>query len=199
MRCLHPLLILLMPMCFGLGACSTLGGFFGDTQGAAYTAQQPTAPQRAIVYLYRPRSTWADQELEAPGLFVNNQLQGSLPSNGYLAFEIDPAHYQIELRRPLLGSYWTWLADSSFDFVSIAKLTLVSEAGSRYFFRYDELNPPPGKSPVPAVGDGPVQQVPAAVAETEIIHTRQLQPLRAVTPTAHEPDFWSEPARYLGL
>ncbi|WP_339511215.1 DUF2846 domain-containing protein [Pseudomonas sp. RL_15y_Pfl2_60] len=197
MRCLP---ILFMPICFGLGACSsTLGGFFADTQGPAFTAQQATAPERAIVYLYRPKSAWADQELEAPGVFVNDQLQGSLPSNGYLAFETDPAHFQLELRRPLLGSYWTWLAGGSFDFVSIAKFTLTSEAGSRYFFRYDELNPPPGKSPEPAIGDGPVQQVSAEVALTEIIHTRQLQPLRTITPTAPEPDFWSESVRYLGF
>ncbi|WP_213952567.1 DUF2846 domain-containing protein, partial [Escherichia coli] len=49
--------------------------------------------------LYRPRSQWADEELEAPGIFLNNELIGSLPSNGYLAFEFETGSYKLEMRR----------------------------------------------------------------------------------------------------
>lgn len=177
MRTAHRLLILLSLMPLGLTACSTLGGFFGETQGPVFTAQQPVGTSRVIVYIYRPKSDWADQELEAPGLFLNNQFKGSLPSNGYLVFEFDPARYKIELRRPLFGGYWTWFADGPLDFVRIASFSLDTEVGRSYFFRYDELNPPPGVSASPMIGDGPLQLVSASVAQPEIAYARKVQPL----------------------
>lgn len=206
MRCPHCLLIVFMPLSFGLTACSTLGAFFGETQGPEFVAEQPADSERVIAYIYRPRSEWADQELEAPGLFLNNQLTGSLPSNGYLAFEFDPAHYKIEFRRPLLGSYWTWFADGPLDFVRIASFSLDSEPGQVYFFRYDELNPPPGVSEGPAIGDGPLQLVSASVAQAEIVHARQVQPLRKIDAEVEQErpqrNFWrsvGESLQHIGI
>ena len=87
-----------------LSGCSTPGAFFGATQGESFRPHQLSDDKHALVYLYRPQSDWADQELEAPALFLNNQLIGSLPSNGYLVLEFDVASYQLEMRRPLFGS-----------------------------------------------------------------------------------------------
>lgn len=206
MRCPYCLLNLILPIGFGLAGCSTLGAFFADTQGPAFIAQQPENAQQVIAYIYRPKSDWADQELEAPGVFLNNQLKGSLPSNGYLAFEFDPARYKIELRRPLFGSYWTWFADGPLDFVRIASFSLDSEAGNHYFFRYDELNPPPGVSEAPAMGDGPLQRVPASVAQSEILYTRQIQPLLKIDAEVPEErpqrSFWrsvGESLQHIGI
>lgn len=133
-----------------LVGCSTPGAFFGAVDGPAFVAHPSADASHATVYLYRPRSQWADEELEAPGIFLNNELIGSLPSNGYLAFEFETGSYKLEMRRPLAGSFWTLFADGPMDFTRIASFMLEARAGSVYYLRYDELNPPP-KSEHPAV------------------------------------------------
>lgn len=126
-----------------LTACSTPGAFFGATEGPLFQSRSLSDENRVLLYLYRPQSSWADQELEAPGLFINNQLFSGLPSGGYLVMELDTASYQLEIRRPLLGSYWTLAAESPMDFTRVASFALDAEAGATYYLRYDELSPPP--------------------------------------------------------
>jgi hypothetical protein len=163
-------LLWLLPIVL-LAACSTPGAFFGATQGEAFAPHRLSDENHALVYLYRPRNDWADQELEAPGLFLDNRLIGSLPSNGYLVLEFDAANYKLEMRRPLAGSFWTLLADGPFDFTLIASFTLDAAVGATYYLRYDEDGPPPsGVVPGGAgEGEGPLQLVSAELAQTELI------------------------------
>ena len=140
-----------------LVGCSTPGAFFGVVDGPAFVAHPSADASHATVYLYRPRSQWADEELEAPGIFLNNELIGSLPSNGYLAFEFETGSYKLEMRRPLAGSFWTLFADGPMDFTRIASFMLEARAGSVYYLRYDELNPPPKSEHPAGEGDGPLQ------------------------------------------
>ena len=122
MRRYQLLLVLLLTGC--LSACSTPGAFFGATEGPLFKPRSLSDENRVLVYLYRPQSSWADQELEAPGLFINNQLFSGLPSGGYLVMELDTASYQLEIRRPLFGCYWTLLAESPMDFTRVASFAL---------------------------------------------------------------------------
>lgn len=177
MRCLPWLAVLLSALLCG---CSTPGAFFGATEGAAFREHVLSAEDHALVYLYRPQSDWADQELEAPALFLNNQLIGSLPSNGYLVLEFDIASYQLEMRRPLFGTHWTFFADGPLDFTLISSFALNAEAGGIYYLRYDELNPPPASDPAASQGDGPLQLVSKDVAATEITATREVQPFERI-------------------
>lgn len=177
MRCL-PLFALLLSVV--LSGCSTAGAFFGATQGEVFREHRLSDDNHALVYLYRPQSDWADQELEAPGLFLNNQLIGNLPSNGYLVLEFDIASYQLEMRRPLFGSYWTLLADGPLDFTRIASFALDAEADGVYYLRYDELNPPPGSDGAANEGDGPLQLVSARLAQAEIGATHEVQPFERI-------------------
>ncbi|MBU3056620.1 DUF2846 domain-containing protein [Pseudomonas indica] len=172
-------LLFVLPLLTVLAGCSTPGAFFGETDGPAFQAHTPSDGQHALVYLYRPRSDWADQELEAPGLFINNNLIGSLPSNGYLVLEFEAAGYQLEMRRPLFGSFWTLFADGPLDFTRIASFSLETEAGSAYYLRYDELNPPPANGK-PNQGDGPLQLVSESLALSELAATRQVQPFEQI-------------------
>jgi hypothetical protein len=158
-----------------LSGCSTPGAFFGETAGTLFRQHPLSDGNHALVYLYRPQSDWADQELEAPALFLNNARIGSLPSNGYLVLEFDIARYQLEMRRPLFGTYWTFFADGPLDFTLISSFTLDAEAGATYYLRYDELNPPPVNEQAPSQGDGPLQLVSADVAQQEIASTREVQ------------------------
>jgi len=172
-------LLLVLSLLASLAGCSTPGAFFGASAGPPFEAQPLSDQEHALVYLYRPQSDWADQELEAPGLFLNNQLIGSLPSNGYLVLEFETASYQLEMRRPLFGSYWTLLAESPLDFTLIASFALDAEAGGVYYLRYDELNPPP-QNATPNEGDGPLQLVSARLALGEIGATRRVQPFERI-------------------
>ncbi|WP_017940027.1 DUF2846 domain-containing protein [Zestomonas thermotolerans] len=176
-----------------LAGCSTPGGFFGSLDGPVFQAHARSDAGHALVYVYRPQSRWADQELEAPGLFLDGRLVGALPSNGYLALELDGASYHVEMRRPLLGSYWTLFADGLFDFTRITAFTLETEAGGTYYLRYDELNPPP-QNGQPSIAEGPLQLVSAQLGEREIAATRQVRPPQHLPPSrpkAEQPSFWS--------
>ena len=177
MRSLPWLIVLLSVV---LSGCSSPGAFFGATQGEAFRPHPLTDDNHARVYLYRPQSAWADQELEAPALFLNNARIGSLPSKAYMVFEFDTARYQLEMRRPLLGTYWTLFADGPLDFTLISSFTLDAEAGGTYYLRYDELNPPPVNEQAPAQGDGPLQLVSQEVAHQEIATTREIQPVERI-------------------
>ncbi|WP_137887894.1 DUF2846 domain-containing protein [Pseudomonas sp. 2FE] len=173
----HLFVLLLLAV---LAGCSTPGAFFGASAGAAFSKHAASDENHALVYLYRPQSDWADQELEAPGLFLNHQLIGSLPSNGYLLLEFETASYQLEMRRPLLGSYWTLLADGPLDFTRIASFALDAQAGGVYYLRYDELNPPPTSKGAPSTGDGPLQLVADGLAQEEIGVTHEVQPFAQI-------------------
>lgn len=188
-RLLLPLLAVL------LVGCSTPGAFFGDLDGDAFAPHVLSDENHALVYLYRPRNDWADQELEAPALFLDNRLIGSLPSNGYLVLEFDAASYKLEMRRPLAGSFWTLLADGPLDFTLIASFTLDAAVGSTYYLRYDEDGPPPQGSVLDGSGDGPLQLVAAALADTELSATRQVQPVTRIAASVEDPErpqrgFW---------
>lgn len=174
----YPLLLLLLASL--LSGCSSPGAFFGASDGALFKPRKLSDDNHVLVYLYRPQNAWADQELEAPGLFINNQLSGSLPSNGYLALEFEVASYQLEMRRPLLGSYWTLLAEGPMDFTRIASFALDAEAGATYYLRYDETNPPPHDETLSASGDGPLQLVSAKVALAELGATHRVQELAKI-------------------
>lgn len=187
-------LLCLLPVVL-LAACSTPGAFFGATDGEAFAPHVLSDENHALVYLYRPRNDWADQELEAPGLFLDNQLIGSLPSNGYLVLEFEAANYKLEMRRPLAGSFWTLLADGPLDFTLISSFTLDAAVGGIYYLRYDEDGPPPMGSALEGGGEGPLQLVSAELAQTELATTRQVQPLAHVAASREDPErpqrgFW---------
>lgn len=187
-------LLLSLPVVL-LAGCSTPGAFFGELDGEAFAPQRLSDENHALVYLYRPRSDWADQELEAPGLFLDNRLVGSLPSNGYLVLEFDAASYKLEMRRPLAGSFWTLLADGPLDFTLITSFTLDAAVGATYYLRYDEDGPPPSDNGLESAGEGPLQRVSAELAESELGATRQVQPPVQIAASQEDPErpqrgFW---------
>jgi hypothetical protein len=175
-RYLHTVAPLSLLLLAGLlAACSSPGAFFGASDGPAFTPRHLSDDNHVLVYLYRPQSQWADDELEAPGLFINNHLSGALPSNGYRVMELEAASYQLEMRRPLMGSYWTLLAEGPMDFTRIASFALDAEVGETYYLRYDEINPPALDGQFATTGDGPLQMVSAKVALPELAATHETQ------------------------
>lgn len=157
-----------------LAGCSSPGAFFGALDGPPFSAQ-PNDPQRATVYIYRPQNQWSDEELEAPGLFLSNELIGSLPSNGYFAMSFEPGSYQLQMRRPLLGSFWTFFAGGTLDFTLISGFGLEARAGEVYYLRYDETHTPPKFQHNAGEGAGPLNLVGKELGSREIPATRQVQ------------------------
>ena len=180
MRRYRVLLLLLLSGC--LSACSTPGAFFSATEGPRFQARSLSDENHVLLYLYRPQSAWADQELEAPGLFINNQLFSGLPSGAYLVMELETASYQLEIRRPLLGSYWTLLAESPLDFTRVASFALDAEVGATYYLRYDELAAPSQA----AGGDGPLQLVAETLALDELSRSQQVKPFTRLAANGEE-------------
>lgn len=168
MRRYLPLTLLLL-----LAGCSTQGSFFGPTNGPIYLSRD-SDPTLALLYIYRPRSDWASQELEAPGVFVDNQRIGRLPSDSFMRLQAQPGSYKIEMRRPLFGTHWTLLADGPFDFTRIASFTLELEPGRQYFLRYSELDTPAPHEDQTDKGDGPLRLVGHSLARQEIVFTNRI-------------------------
>lgn len=168
MRRFLPLTLLLL-----LAGCSTQGSFFGPTNGPIYLSREDD-PSLALVYVYRPRSDWASQELEAPGVFIDNQRVGRLPNDSFLRLRAQPGSYKIEMRRPLFGTHWTLLADGPFDFTRIASFTLEVEPGKQYFLRYSELHAPAAHEDQTSLGDGPLRLVGHSLARQEVVFTNRI-------------------------
>lgn len=177
-----------------LAGCSSPGAFFGALDGPPFSAQ-PSDPQLATVYIYRPQNQWSDEELEAPGLFLNNELIGSLPSNGYFAMSFAPGSYPLQMRRPLLGSFWTFFAGGTLDFTLISGFALEARAGEVYYLRYDETHTPPKFEHNAGEGAGPLNLVGKELGSREIPATRQVQPpvrIAASGRKVEEPGFWQK-------
>jgi hypothetical protein len=113
----------------------------------------------AIVYLYRPSSTWNFQEIIAPSFFLNGKRISSLINNHYYWLELPKGTYRLAVRRPVGTVYFQ-------------KGTVVDfsvEAGKTYYLRYDEQNfrGRPNKE-LGLLQSGPISQMPENMALEEI-------------------------------
>lgn len=144
------------------------GSFLFPAKGKFFRPVQGTDSRNAIVYVYRPQSQWSDDEVQAPGFFLNGQFLSGLKSGSYFWFEVPASYYYFNAKRPLAVFYLTTIFEADVNF----------EGGKRYFFRYDEENPGPSK---PTKGAamlvvGPLHQLPEGEALAEIRQTRAMGP-----------------------
>ncbi|MES2917635.1 MAG: DUF2846 domain-containing protein [Pseudomonadota bacterium] len=144
----------------------TFGSFLFPAKGEFFKAVLPTDSRNAIVYVYRPQSDWSDQEVQAPGFFLNGQHLSGLKSGSYFWFEVPASTYYFNAKRPLSFFYLTTIFEADVSF----------EGGKSYYFRYDEEKPGPRK---PAKGAallvvGPLQQMPQLQGLAEIAQTRAM-------------------------
>lgn len=133
-----------------------LGAYLSPTQGHYFRPVEPLDSRNAIVYIYRPHSTWNAQELQAPGFFLNGTFIYGLKNAGYFWVEVPAGRYTLVAKRPLAVVY----------FKTIFELPLNLEGGKNYFFRYDEedVAPEPKKNTPPPAPDalvhlGPLKQM----------------------------------------
>ena len=97
---------------------------------------------KALLYVYRPNSQWAADEVEAPSFYIDDERVFNIRANGYTWFELEPGDYEVIMRRPLMGLEGINLDGFEFDLSRIAQMNLSVEADRVYFLRYSEIEPP---------------------------------------------------------
>ena len=116
----------------------------------------------AMVYLYRPASTWNFQEIIAPSFFLNGKRISSLINNHYYWLELPAGTYRLAVRRPIGTVY----------FQKGTVVDFAVEAGKTYYLRYDEQNfrGHPNKE-LGLLQSGPISQMPENMALDELRST----------------------------
>lgn len=156
----------------------TLGSYLAPTKGSLFQPVPATDARNAIVYIYRPHSTWNAEELIAPSIFLNDRRLHGLRNNAYFWIELPAGEYEFTGRRPVGPVYLGF----------IFKTKLKVEGGKQYFFRYDEEGSrylPPDAS-LGLIQEGPLSQLPEKMAMNEIRETRLDRPGYAFATLAQE-------------
>ncbi len=151
----------------------TMGAWIARTDGPKFPSFlhsdgpvfQPVVPMdksSAIVYLYRPDSTWNFQEIIAPSFFLNGERLPGLINNQYYWLELPAGKYRLSIRRPVGFVYFQKGHTVDFEVKS----------GNNYYLRYDEQNfrGHPDKS-LNLLQVGPITQMPERDALKELKFT----------------------------
>ncbi|NVK37047.1 MAG: DUF2846 domain-containing protein [Gammaproteobacteria bacterium] len=156
------------------------GAYISTVSGKEYSqvANRWDYEHKALLYVYRPNSEWAADEIEAPSFYLDGERVFNIRANGYTWFELEPGEYEVVMRRPLMGLEGIATESFEFDLKRIAQMNLAVEADKVYFLRYSEIDPPQLehqtlKEDMP-VGDGPLMLVSTELAHNELPVTRML-------------------------
>ncbi len=81
------------------------GAYIATVSGKEYSqvANRWDYESKALLYVYRPNSQWAADEVEAPSFYLDNERIFNIRANGYTWFELEPGEYEVIMRRPLMG------------------------------------------------------------------------------------------------
>lgn len=156
------------------------GAYIATVSGKEYSqvGNRWDYENKALLYVYRPNSQWAADEVEAPSFYLENERVFNIRANGYTWFELEPGEYEVVMRRPLMGLEGIATESFEFDLSRIAQMNLSVEADKVYFLRYSEIDPPELehqtlKEDMP-LGDGPLMLVSTDLAHSELAATRML-------------------------
>jgi hypothetical protein len=129
----------------------------------------------ALLYVYRPASTWANDELESPSFYINDDNMFNVRGNGYTWYELEPGTHQVLVRRPLMGLEGIKV-NGVFDFTlkMATELELNARAGQVIYLRYSEVDKDAEKFEDMTFHDNPLQAVTAEVALAEMQKTKML-------------------------
>ena len=156
------------------------GAYIATVSGKEYSqvGNRWDYENKALLYVYRPNSQWAADEVESPSFYLENERVFNIRANGYTWFELEPGEYEVVMRRPLMGLEGIATESFEFDLSRIAQMNLSVEADKVYFLRYSEIDPPELehqtlKEDMP-LGDGPLMLVSTDLAHSELAATRML-------------------------
>ena len=156
------------------------GAYIATVSGKEYSqvGNRWDYENKALLYVYRPNSQWAADEVEAPSFYLEDERVFNIRANGYTWFELEPGEYEVVMRRPLMGLEGIATESFEFDLSRNAQVDLSVEADKVYFLRDSEIDPPELeyqtlKEDMP-LGDGPLMLVSTDLAHTELATTRML-------------------------
>lgn len=129
----------------------------------------------ALLYVYRPASTWANDELESPSFYINDENMFNLRGDGYTWYELEPGTHQVLVRRPLIGLEGVKM-DGVVDFTlkMVTELELNARAGQVIYLRYSEVDKDAAKFEDMTFHENPLKAVTADVALAEMQETKML-------------------------
>lgn len=140
----------------------SVGAWVNQKQGDVFRQVTPTDPKSAIVYLYRPFSSWNREEIVAPNFFLNDKRIPSLLNNHYYWVELPEGTYRLNISRPV----------GVIHFQKGTAVDFAVEAGKTYFLKYEEqrFRGAPNNTEG-LLKAGPLIQMPTQQALTEISST----------------------------
>ena len=178
----------------GISGCSPMdydrsfGAFLKPVDGPRFQPIPEAPDSRAFLIVYRPYSEWAEDELEAPSVYMNDEIAVNVSSNGYAIFSLEPGQYQVVVKRPAFGMDLffmedTFLENQPVNFNRIGGFVLEAKGGETYYLRYSELTSPPydPNAASAQLGDGPLQFITWRAAQRELLQSRRLQPLKLLS------------------
>lgn len=138
--------------------------------------------ENGLIYFYRPYSQWADEEVEAPSYYLNDELVFNLRSGSWTVVELPAGSYDFAVRKsflPMLGfeSFDDKLM-MAFDMNLQADIGLEIDPGKIFYIRHSEESLPkqlhPDLAPDDEMASADVQLVSRDLAMEEMPHTRFL-------------------------
>lgn len=141
---------------------TTPGTWLRPPQGPLFEPMDTLDPRNAMIYVYRPSTSWEDQELQAPSFFIDGSKVFGLKSGSYTWVEVHAGTFKFYAKRPL----------SILFIKKIFELDMKVDGGRNYYFRYSEDAPfdykADGLNPGEYMHAGFLQEVPESVALAEI-------------------------------
>ena len=160
--------------------------YFPNETGAPFQELKETEWNKdanGLIYFYRPYSQWADEELEAPSYYLNDELVFNLRSGSWTVVELPAGSYDFAVRKsflPLLGfEAFDDKTIMAFDMNLQADVGLEIDPGSIFYIRHSEVSLPktlhPDLAPDDEMASADVQLVARELAMEEMPHTRYLE------------------------
>ena len=112
--------LLLWPIAVLLIGCAS--------RGPAFEAAAPPSSEQALVYVYRPYTSFHIGNPDIPILYLDEQKMGRIAINGYLAIYVDVGAHSIDVKASVLGLPTYSLGQVRFD----------AAPGQTYYVRYTE-------------------------------------------------------------
>jgi hypothetical protein len=129
----------------------------------------------ALIYVYRPGTTWSNDELETPSFYMNDERLFNIKGGSYTWYELEPGEHEIIIRRPLMGlSGIKFSEDVGFTLKEVSQLELNAEVGRVYYLRYSEVDQDAALFKDMTFNKNPLAVVTPDVALTEIQQTKML-------------------------
>ncbi|MBL4796210.1 MAG: DUF2846 domain-containing protein [Oleispira sp.] len=144
----------------------------------------------ALIYVYRPGTTWSNDELETPSFYMNDERLFNIKGDGYTWYELEPGNHEIIIRRPLMGLSGIKFSDTvGFTLKEVAQLELNAEAGKVYYLRYSEVDQDAALFKNMTFNKNPLEVVTPDIALAEIKQTQMIhhgRGLVSVTPDTED-------------